>query len=191
MLETGANRRGLVVGGLVFSLVPIFYLHVVSAGQLDPVSDVISDYVFVRNGGGWLAATSLSLAAVSALLAVNLRGVGRSAQWLIGVWSAGLTVATIFPTDPTGAPTTMSGYIHRYAGAVMFVALPAAGVLIARQFPALLGIATTATISSAEFLVSHVSFGGFEARGLTERVLFASLYVLLFAIAALQVRRTP
>ncbi|GGM96399.1 hypothetical protein GCM10011609_37670 [Lentzea pudingi] len=190
MIEAGAKRRGWVVGGLVFSLVPVFYLHVMSAGQLNPISDVISDYVFVDNGTGWLAATSLSLAAVSALLAVNLRGVGRSAQWLIGIWSAGLTVATIFPTDPTGEPTSMSGYVHRYAGAVMFVALPAAGVLIARQFPALLGIATTATVSSAAFLVSHVSFGGFEARGLTERVLFASLYVLLFAIAALQVRRT-
>ena len=190
MLETGANRRGLVVGGLVLSLVPIFYLHVVSAGQLNPITDVISDYVFVRNGTGWLAATSLSLAAVSMLLAVNLRGVGRSAQWLIGIWSAGLTVSTIFPTDPTGAPTSMSGYIHRYAGAVMFVALPAAGVLIARKFPALLGIAITAGVSSAAFLVSHVSFAGFEARGLTERVLFASLYGLLFAIAALQVRRT-
>ena len=190
MIEPGAKRRGLVVGGLVFSLVPIFYLHVVSAGQLNPVTDVISDYVFVNNGTGWLAATALSLAAVSALLAVNLRGVGRSAQWLIGIWSAGLTVSTIFPTDPTGEPTSLSGYVHRYAGAVMFLALPAAGVLIARKFPALLGVAITASISSAAFLVSHVSFGGFEARGLTERVLFASLYVLLFAIAALQVRRT-
>lgn len=190
MIESGARRRGLVVGGLVFSLVPIFYLHVVSAGQLNPVTDVISDYVFVRNGTEWLATTSLSLAAVSALLAVNLRGVGRSAQWLIGVWAAGLTVSTIFPTDPTGAPTSMSGYIHRYAGAVMFVALPAAGALIARKFPALLGIALIASVSSAAFLVSHVSFAGFEARGLTERVLFASLYGLLFAIAALQVRRT-
>ncbi|HEX8866125.1 MAG TPA: DUF998 domain-containing protein, partial [Lentzea sp.] len=130
------------------------------------------------------------LAAISALLAVNLRGVASSARWLIGLWSAGLTVSTIFPTDPTGAPTSVSGYIHRYAGAVMFVALPAAGVLIARKFPALLGIAITASVSSAAFLVSHVSFAGFEARGLTERLLFASLYGLLFAIAALQVRRT-
>ncbi|MFS8103986.1 DUF998 domain-containing protein [Lentzea alba] len=188
MLETGANRRGLVVGGLVFSLVPIFYLHVVSAGQLNPITDVISDYVFVRNGTGWLAATSLTLAIVSAVLAVSMRGVGRSAQWLMGTWAAGLTVATIFPTDPTGDPTSISGYIHRYAGAVMFVALPAAGLLIARRFPALLGIAITASVSSAAFLVSHVSFGEFSARGLTERVLFASLYGLLFAIAA-QVRR--
>ncbi|ANZ43076.1 hypothetical protein BBK82_27650 [Lentzea guizhouensis] len=189
-MEAGAKRRGLVLGGLVFSLVPIFYLHVMSAGQLDPVSDVISDYVFVRNGTEWLAATSLSLAAVSALLAVNLRRVGRSAQWLIGVWSAGLTVSTIFPTDPTGAPTSMSGYIHRYAGAVMFAALPAAGLLIARKFPALFGIAITATVSSTAFMVSHVSFVGFEARGLTERVLFVTLYGLLFAIAATQLRRT-
>ncbi|WP_053738299.1 DUF998 domain-containing protein [Nocardia sp. NRRL S-836] len=190
MIESGAKRRGLVVWGLVFSLVPIFYLHVVSAGQLDPISDVISDYVFVHNGTSWLAATSLSLAAVSALLAVNLRGAGRSAQWLIGVWSAGLTVSTIFPTDPTGAPTSVSGYVHRYAGAVMFAALPAAGLLLARKFPALLGIAITATVSSAAFMVSHVSFAGFEARGLTERVLFAALYGLLFAIAATQLRRT-
>ncbi|SDH20637.1 Protein of unknown function [Lentzea fradiae] len=186
----GEKRRGWVIGGLAFSLVPIFYLHVVSAGELNPVSDVISDYVFVAQGTGWLAATSLSLAAVSALLAVNLRGVGRSAQWLIGVWAAGLTVATIFPTDPTGTPTTVSGYVHRYAGAVMFVALPAAGLLIARKFPDLFGVAITSAVSSAAFLVSHVSFMGFEVRGLTERLLFASLYGLLFAIAALQVRRT-
>lgn len=190
MIEVGAERRGLVVGGLALSLVPIFYLHVVSAGQLNPVTDVISDYVFVRGGTGWLAVTSLSLAAVSAVLAFSLRGVGRSAQWLMGVWSAGLTVSTIFPTDPTGAPTSMSGYVHRYAGAVMFVALPAAGILIARKFPALLGIALTASVSSAAFLVSHVSFAGFEARGLTERVLFAALYGLLFTIAATQLRRT-
>lgn len=84
----------------------------------------------------------------------------------------------------------MSGYIHRYAGAVMFAALPAAGLLIARKFPALLGIAITASVTSAAFMVSHVSFAGFEARGLTERVLFAALYGLLFAIAATQLRRT-
>jgi hypothetical protein len=179
-----------VVGGLVFSLIPIFYLHVVSAGQLNPVTDVISDYVFVSNGSGWLAATSLTLAAVSAVLAVSLRGVGRSAQWLMGTWAAGLTVATIFPTDPTGDPTSFSGLVHRYAGAVMFVALPTAGLLIARRFPALLGIAIAATLSSAAFLVSHVSFGDFSARGLTERVLFASLYALLFATAALVRRKT-
>ena len=164
MLAVGEKRSGVVVGGLVFSLVPVFYLHVVSAGQLNPITDVISDYVFVDNGTGWLAATSLSLAAVSAMLAVNLRSAGRSAQWLIGIWSAGLTVSTIFPTDPTGAPTSVSGYVHRYAGAVMFMALPAAGLLIARKFPALLGVAITAAVSSAAFLVSHVSFAGFEAR---------------------------
>ncbi|WP_434449997.1 DUF998 domain-containing protein [Lentzea sp. E54] len=190
MLAVVPNRRGLLTGGLLLSLVPIFYLHVVSAEQLNPISDVISDYVFVDNGTGWLAAASLSLAAVSGLLVWRLRHVGGPARWLIAAWAAGLTVATVFPTDPASEPTTFSGHMHRYACAVMFVCLPAAGLLIARQFPALRKIAVTATVSSAAFLVSHVSFAGFDARGLTERLLFVALYVLLFAIAGVHRRMT-
>lgn len=184
-----SDRRGLLTGGLVLSLVPVLYLHVVSAEQHNPITDVISDYVFVRNGGGWLALTCLSLAAVSALLAWRLRHVARPARWLIGVWSVGLALVAAFPTDPTGGPVTFSGQVHRYACGLMVVSLPAAGLLIARQFPALRRIAVTAGVSSGVFLLSHVSFGGVTARGLAERLLFATLYVLLFAIANLN-RRT-
>lgn len=54
MLELVEGRRGLLTGGLMPSPVPILYPHVVSAGELDPVTDVISDYVFVHNGTGSL-----------------------------------------------------------------------------------------------------------------------------------------
>jgi hypothetical protein len=185
-----ANGRGAVVGGLVLSLVPILHLHVVSADQLDPVVDVISDYVFVRDGAGWLAAAALTLAATSGVLAWRLSHVTGWARWLLTAWAAGLTVATIFPTDPAGEATSFSGHVHRCAAAVMFVCLPAAGLLIARRFPVLTGIAVTATASSAAFLASHVSSGGSTVRGLTERLLFATLYGLLFAVAGLPRRTT-
>ncbi|SDG83395.1 Protein of unknown function [Lentzea fradiae] len=184
------DRGGLLTGGLVLSLVPVLYLHVVSADELNPVTDVISDYVFVRNGTKWLAVASLSLAAVSGLLGWRLRHVPGPARWLIAGWTVGLAVATVFPTDPTGEPTTLSGHVHRYAAGVMFVCLPAAGLLIARQFPALRTVAVTAGVSSVAFLVSHVSFEGFTVRGLAERLLFVALYVLLFAIAGLHRRTT-
>ena len=173
-----------MVGGLALSLFPVVYLHFVSGG-LSPISHTISDYVFVEGGTGLLAATALTLAAASALLIKDLR---RPAAWLMGLWSAGLTVATIFPTDPDGVPTSFSGLVHRYAGAVMFVSLPLAGLLISRSYPKLRALAVVSGAASGIFLLSHVSIHGFTARGLAERVLFAVLYGLLFALAGM--RRT-
>lgn len=189
MIESGVEKRGLVVAGLAVSLFPIVYLHVVSIGELNPIRHTISDYVFVDGGASMLAATALTLAAASTVLLLSLRDVGRSASWLMGLWSAGLTVATIFPTDPDGVPTSFSGLVHRYAGAVMFVSLPLAALLISRRNPKLRRLAILSGGASAAFLLSHVSIYGFAARGLAERVLFAVLYGLLFTLAT-QMRRT-
>lgn len=178
-----------MVTGLAVSLFPVVYLHVVSVGQVSPIRHTISDYVYVDGGTGLLAVTALTLAGASTLLVLALRNISRSAAWLVGLWSAGLTVATIFPTDPSGVPTSVSGLVHRYAGAVMFVSLPLAGWLISRSYPKLRGVAIASGAASGAFLLSHVSIDGFAARGLAERVLFAVLYGLLFALAA-QVRRT-
>ncbi len=183
-----------VVAALVLSLVPVVLLHLISLGEVDPVSRTISDYVFVAGGAGLLAVTALSLAGGSALLLLGLRrsgpAFGGPLPLLLGAWSAGLVVATIFPTDPTGTPTSLSGAVHRYAGAVMFTALPAAGLLVSRHFAAdrtLRRVSIASAVTGAAFLLSHVSvvlpFGGAVLLGFAERLLFAVLYVLLFVLA--------
>lgn len=204
MVEIRGNRRTAVlpwtVTGFVLSLFPIVYLHVASAGELSPVAHTVSDYIFVDHGAGLLALTSLTLAAASIGLLVALVRAGLPRRGpvalLLGLWSAGLAVATVFPTDPTGAPTSFSGAVHRYAGAVMFASLPLAGWLIHRTFlpsPTVRRFSVAAGITSVAFMLSHVSVvypgDGAVLLGLFERVLFAVLYGLLFALASAVLRR--
>ncbi|XVS62447.1 DUF998 domain-containing protein [Actinosynnema sp. CA-299493] len=204
VVEIRGERRAavlpLTVVGLVLSLFPIVYLHVASVGELSPIAHTISDYIFVDNGSGLLAVTSLSLAAASAGLLVALVRSGLPRRGpvavLMGLWSAGLAVATVFPTDPIGTPTSFSGAVHRYAGAVMFASLPLAGWLISRTFipsATLRRFSIAAGITSVAFMLSHVSVvfpgGGAVVLGLFERLLFALLYGLLFALASAVLRR--
>lgn len=198
-MKRQAHLAPLAVAGIVLSLFPIVYLHVASIGQLSPITHTISDYIFVRNGTGLLAVTALSLAAGSIVLLVALFRAGLPRRGLItvllGLWAAGLAVAAMFPTDPTGTPTSFSGAVHRYAGAVMFVSLPLAGVLISRRFipsTTVRRLSFASGITSVVFLLAHVSVffpgNGAVLLGLVERVLFAILYGLLFALAAALLR---
>ncbi|MBB4964678.1 DUF998 domain-containing protein [Saccharothrix violaceirubra] len=193
-MKRRAARVPLAIAAFVLSLFPVVYLHVVSVGRISPVSDVVSDYIFVDNGTGLLAFTALTLAAGSVALLAHLVANGLPkrgpATVLLGLWSAGLAVAAVFPTDPTGVPTSFSGAVHRYAGAVMFTSLPLAGWLISRRFvrdTAVRRISLAAGVTALLFMLSHTSvlFPGHGAvlLGLFERILFALLYGLLFALA--------
>jgi hypothetical protein len=73
----------------------------------------------------------------------------------------------------------------------MFVSLPLAGLLISRRFipsTTVRRLALASGITSFLFLLSHVSVvfpgNGALVLGLAERILFAVLYGLLFALAA-------
>ena len=44
-----------------------------------------------------------------------------------------MLIAAIFPTNLRGTPENFSSNVHLYAGAVVFAALPVAGVLLARR----------------------------------------------------------
>ncbi|ONI90284.1 hypothetical protein ALI22I_13300 [Saccharothrix sp. ALI-22-I] len=204
MAEIRGKSRAAVlppaVVGLVLSLFPIVYLHVASVGELSPITHTISDYIFVDNGSGLLAVTALSLAAASVGLLVSLIRSGLPRRGpvavLMGLWSAGLAVVAVFPTDPVGAPTSFSGAVHRYAGAVMFASLPLAGWLISRTFirsTTVRRFSVAAGITSVAFMLSHAAVvypgGGAVVLGLFERVLFALLYCVLFALAAAVLRR--
>ncbi|MEU5695986.1 DUF998 domain-containing protein [Actinosynnema sp. NPDC020468] len=203
MTEIRGKRRAavlpLAVASLVLSLFPIVYLHVASVGELSPISHTISDYIFVAHGSGLLAVTALSLAAGSVCLLLCLFSCGLPRRGpvalLIALWSAGLAVVAVFPTDPTGTPTSVSGLVHRYAGAVMFTSLPLAGWLISRRFirsTAVRRFSFAAGVTSLAFMLSHAAVfvsNGAVYLGLFERVLFALLYGLLFALAVAAGRR--
>jgi hypothetical protein len=95
----------------------------------------------LANGpGGWVQTTNL---AVSGLLVIGAAiGIARvlqsrAAGWLIGLFGAGMIIASIFPTDPVdgfppgtplGVPTTLStsAVIHLASGAIGFLTLAAA-----------------------------------------------------------------
>ncbi|MBG0815653.1 DUF998 domain-containing protein [Planomonospora sp. ID82291] len=107
-------------------------LHV--ATGLDPLHTVISEYAFEPDG--WLLPTSLTLFAVGATaFAVLLarRGEDRKAALLVGVWGLCMLLVGAFPTDRPGVPLSMSGGIHRYAAFAAFLAMPVAGLILARR----------------------------------------------------------
>ncbi|MBB5076547.1 DUF998 domain-containing protein [Nonomuraea endophytica] len=100
---------------------------------LDPFHSVISEYAWAS--GGWLLPASLTLFALgSALIAEALRrsGVDRRVVWLLVAWGTCMFLIGAFPTDRPGVPLSLSGGIHRYAAFAAFLAMPLAGMLLAR-----------------------------------------------------------
>ena len=99
---------------------------------------------------GWIQVTNLIVTGVLVIaFAVGLRRVlaeGRASRWaprLIALYGISLVAAGIFRADPvadfpvgTPATTTVSGHgmVHLMAGAVGFVCLTAACLLLARRF---------------------------------------------------------
>ncbi|GAA2876670.1 hypothetical protein GCM10010517_37910 [Streptosporangium fragile] len=107
-------------------------LHV--ATGLDPVHTVISEYAFETDG--WLLPLSLTLFATAATVIAALlarRREDRGAALLVGLWGVCMLLIGAFPTDAPGVPLSMSGGIHRYAAFVAFLAMPIAGLLVARR----------------------------------------------------------
>ncbi|KAB8182446.1 DUF998 domain-containing protein [Microbispora catharanthi] len=122
---------GMVLGYLLVATgaAAMLALHLVAG--LDPLTDMISEYVFAPHG--WLLPVSLtSLALGSAVLAVRLARLDRRAALLVGVWGVCLLLVAGFPTDRPGLSLSLSGGIHRYAAFAAFVSLPLAGLLVAR-----------------------------------------------------------
>ncbi|WP_410606138.1 DUF998 domain-containing protein [Amycolatopsis sp. lyj-109] len=182
------------------SVVTALVLHVTQAADVDPVRQVISDYALSPAAAGF-AFCVLTLATGTGFLVVGLARAGlpvtRPVVALAGCWGAGLTLCAFFPTIPTGAPMTFSAEVHRFAGLVLFVSLPAAAGLLARgaaNHPAHRGFAVRlrrhtrwAWAALAVFLLSQLpvllapsrGFDGPLFQGLAERLVFVGYLVLL------------
>jgi Protein of unknown function (DUF998) len=140
-----------------------------------PVESMVSHYVHAR--AGWLITVALlSLAAASAVLlrlaASRTRG-GRLGLWLLGVWTAGVLLGAVFPTDPYGQwdqPPTPAGMVHGIAGLIAFVVLPAAAVVLTRTWrrdrrwrPVARPLTVAAALTVTTFLALMIAF--FDVQG--------------------------
>lgn len=199
------------IGCFGLSVLAALVLHVVLGAEVDPVRQVISDYGLYGAAGFAFCVLMLAVGTGCLLFGMPRAGlpVTRPIVVLACCWCAGLALCAFFPTTPTGAPWTFSAEVHRFAGLLLFVSLPAAAGLIARHaehHPVHRGLAERlrrqtrwAWGALAAFLLSHVpvflpsSYDGPLVHGLTERLLFVVYLVLLgeLALAVLRSERKP
>ncbi|MFC7623578.1 DUF998 domain-containing protein [Microlunatus sp. GCM10028923] len=191
----------------LISLVPMAVLHLTGTG-LNPVVAPISHYVFVPGGYLMVLLGSLLLAGCGLVIAADLirrygsvraRGPLAAAGLLIS-FAVALILVGLFPTDPPGSAAgaaTASAVIHRIGAAWSFLALPLAGVLVARtsgwcragHARSLVGLAAGLLGAVLVFLSIHLPLAlagsGLPAFGLLERIGFAFLigYLILLAVA--------
>jgi hypothetical protein len=175
--------------GFAYFLGAVAVLHVLRP-DYDPISRTISEYA---NGAyGFLMTSSfvmLGLGSGALVLALARDGWASSGRSRIGIafftlWSVGVLVLSIFPTDRYGIPVSRNGIIHSFVALIAFVCLVLASVLLSLRFrhhvqwlsvarPSLT-LAILIGISLVVFLVSPAAF-----KGITERVLILVVLVWL------------
>jgi hypothetical membrane protein len=201
-----------VLGGLVLPLIGFAVADLINP-DWSPVETMISHYVHAPHGGWLIPLGMLSMAVASGTLtwlaAAHTRG-GRVGCALLGVWTAGLVVAGVFPADPPGEwdrPPTVAGMLHGVAALLAVAALPVAAVVLSRVWrrdprwrPNAGGPAVAAALSVAAFVPFMITFvdvlGGpslavgawSTVTGLAERVMVWA-YVGWLVVAAAGLRR--
>ncbi len=165
--------------GLVLSAVMTVAGHFGADPGLSPWAHTISDFAAADRGG--LVEFAMALAAVSTVaLLPELRR--RLAAALLAVWSAGLLVAAIVPTDPVGQALSTAGYVHRYASAAAFASLLGAGAVLARGIRPIGWLTALGSVAGAAMVASTYVFDR-VAVGLAERVLAVAGVGLLIRLA--------
>jgi hypothetical protein len=183
------------------ALLVISYLTAVLSGQVDPLTDPVSDYVFHGAGGPLFIAAIVLLLLAGLLVRAGMHGArmpsDRVASVLFGLWYAGLLISAVFPGDRLESDQTLTGHLHRFGGAMLFTCLPVACWILARSLrtdPRWVAIAAWIRRFAATVLLSAALFGVAQLvpwlpKGLLERVALCAEMALL-VVLALAVRRT-
>lgn len=214
----GERTVRLAVGFVLMSIAVLLALQAVALATMDPLRGTISGMVYAPGGFLLFAAMGALCATGSALLAVSLARRGAvAAAALVVIWCLALAVAAVVPTDPHGvAAVSLAAEIHRDAAAVMFTAMPLAGLLVAarrlagdaeltaRQRSLRRASLAAAAAGLLQIAVSVPSlFPGsavaswpaaevlYSVRGLAERALFVVLFVVLIRIAVVVSHSSP
>ncbi|MDG4821991.1 DUF998 domain-containing protein [Asanoa sp. WMMD1127] len=205
MTKTAAARAFGVVSilGLLTAVVATVVGHIGLGPGYDPLKLTISDYA-LSNRGVTIEIAMVALALGAPALLAGLRAVGVAIRGLptvlLSIWSVGMLIAAIIPTDPPGMEVmSTAALIHRYASVAAFVVLPVAAVLIASRFAGLgRGLASTVRRLAVSCAVGvavlwYVAFpGGRVMMGLVERGLVGIEIAILavLSIGLLRATRT-
>ncbi len=201
--QAGAAWAGeaIVTACVIVALLPLGFLHLSSIGSLDPLTDVISDYVFLPGGYALLGTSAFSLAVGCVALATGLGRAelpgSRAPATLFTTAAVALVLVAVFPTHMPGTDPGLVSTVHRIAGGWTFAVLPLAAWMVARRArstpgwdaaPALTWGATAAGAVSALFVLNHVPIviGGsplFPLIGGVQRVSCAAVMVVLLMTA--------
>lgn len=191
-----------VLGAIIVALVPMGVLHLVGSSAVDPVTAPISDYVAVAGGYPLIGVSAVALAVAGLVLAAGLGtarlpGARRVGSVLVA-WAAALMVVAVFPTNVPGTPVTVTAWVHRLGGAVVFGLLPVIVALVARSgardgdwaavVPGLRRWAAVSGLLTLVFLAGQapVGFGlgpALPGIGLVQRLMFVLTAVLLVVLA--------
>lgn len=173
-------------------------LHVLAGDRLEPVTATLSNAVFAPEVGWMFPAGVLSMALAGVGALVSLRASSLRPGWLVtlavSLTALGLVLVALFPTDPVGA-SSLSAQVHRYAAAVVMVAVPVAALRVAAVLPPQTGRKTlqlAAAVTLAVVLVTGVAIflpGVFDpARGLIQRFLLLSELLVVALLVHLPAR---
>ncbi|RJL30078.1 DUF998 domain-containing protein [Bailinhaonella thermotolerans] len=181
--------------GLASALFLALAGHVQGEAGLTAFGHTISDFAAGDRGGS--VETGMFLAgAASLVLLAGLRAaaapLSRTVAGLLLVWVGGVIAGAVIPTTPAGLDLTASGYVHRYVSFAAFIALPVAGILMARRFrtvPDWRPVATPvlslalATGAGGLAMLTTSMVGHRVLIGLAERVLALTALALLGVLA--------
>lgn len=131
----------LALGGIGLAVAISIDLHLRLSGQVSPVWQTLSEYVYGKLGSASAAplfsvmclALSLGSVALLAGIAKAHRPGTTAVCVLVGVWSAGLLVCGLVPVDPDGQARSTAGQVHNLAALTAFVALPAAALVLTKR----------------------------------------------------------
>ncbi|WP_328423447.1 DUF998 domain-containing protein [Micromonospora sp. NBC_00389] len=198
----GTRSTGLLaLGGIALAALLTVIGHLEVNDDLNPWALTISDFA-VSDRGGVIDIAMVVLALATVALLYGLRRAGppqpvsdRPTELLLGAWVAGLLLAAVVPTNEPGTAMTTAAYLHRYASVVAFLALPAAGWLLARRpdlAPAARTLRTLVLLSLA--LATAMIWSAYPGErlliGLAERLLILTEVAVLGTVAV-TLARTP
>ncbi|SCF36989.1 Protein of unknown function (DUF998) [Micromonospora viridifaciens] len=213
----GNRTNGLLaLGGIALAAVLAVVGHLEVSDDLNPLSLTVSDFAVSDRGGVIDVAMAVLAGATAVLIPALLRtgsgsdpggarstGDGRAptgggtagrtgrrqrlAGVLLAAWTAGLLASAVVPTNEPGLPMDTAAYLHRYASVVAFLALPAAGWLLAGRLggraAGWLRALTLGSLLLAGAMIWSAYPGDRMLIGLTERLLILTEVALLTTLA--------
>ncbi|MFC4057611.1 DUF998 domain-containing protein [Planomonospora corallina] len=187
--------RRLGRGGAVLSAAATACAHLAAGGAVDPLTGLVSEYALVDATAWALVGGTLALASGCLWTAYGLTRTdpvrSAAARVLLVAAALGLLLTAVFPTDPAPGVVSAAGEIHRWSAAVVFTALPGAGLLLGHRYGAasLRAVSGAAVALLVVFLSAHPGspvadlIGGPGYYGLVERLLLLAEMALVFLAA--------